>query len=298
MNLPVRLQDQEGRHALVDNIPFKLPVRCGKSPVMMAIFPIDAGKAAELPPGNGIVPISFHDTALLVVTVIDYRQPVIAKYIEYSIAIACNHGLAPGKFRLPGLFSKRIDLGQYVIDLPVSSEVSVKGGKGIWGMPKHQGNLDFKITDSKVSSQYDLDGQLCTYFEIEKPPRTNVPLKMTAANFCSFRGMLMKSTVYFDGKAGFLAGKRAGATFIVGDHPRMALLKTLDIQPDPIATAFIPEANGVLDDHFESWFLHYSEQPAVAMQGFESVIDLTRSEEWLEPPRAPVQGIDTGKSSP
>jgi hypothetical protein len=38
--------------------------------------------------------------------------------------------------------------GQYIPDLPVSSEISVKGGKGIWGMPKHKSNLDFKITDT------------------------------------------------------------------------------------------------------------------------------------------------------
>lgn len=293
MSLPIRLQDQEGRHALVDNIPFVLPVRCKKSPVMMAIFPIDTGKAAELLPGNGIVPVSYKNTALLVVTVINYLDTVIGKYVEYSIAIACNHDSKSGKFRLPGLFSKRIDLGQYVIDLPVSSEVSVKGGKGIWGMPKHQGNLDFKVTDSKVSSQYDLDNQLCVYCEIEKPSNAAIPLKMKAANFCSFRGMLMKSTIYFDGKAGLHMGKHAKARLIIGDHPRMQALKSLDIRPDPIVTAFIPEAVGVLDDHIDSWFLHYDKQPTRAMQGLESVIDLSHSEEWLTPPGAPVPGMDS-----
>ena len=37
----------------------------------------------------------------------------------------------------------------------------MKGGKGIWGMPKHQANLDFRVDDRTMSSQYDLDGQLC-----------------------------------------------------------------------------------------------------------------------------------------
>ena len=257
----------------------------------MAIFPIDAVKAATLLPGNGITPIRYKDTALLVVTVINYLDTVIGKYVEYSIAIACNHNVSPGKFRLPGLFSKKINLGQYVIDLPVSSEVSVKGGKGIWGMPKHQARLDFNITDSKVSSQYDLDNQLCVYCEIEKPSRANIPLQMKAANFCSFRGMLMKSNVHFDGKAGLHMGKRAKARLIIGNHPRMQALKSLDILPDPIVTAFIPEAVGVLDDHIESWFLHYKEQPANAPQGLESVIDLSRSEEWLDPPQAPPSTI-------
>jgi hypothetical protein len=32
-------------------------------------------------------------------------------------------------------------------------------------------------------------------------------------------------------------------------------LRDLEIDPKPLATCFIPEANGVLDDYFESWFL-------------------------------------------
>ena len=50
---------------------------------------------------------------------------------------------------LPLVFQKTFGLGQYVVDLPVSTEVSVKGGKGIWGMPKHQANLDFVVTDAR-----------------------------------------------------------------------------------------------------------------------------------------------------
>ena len=42
----------------------------------------------------------------------------------------------------------------------MSTEVSVKGGKGIWGMPKHQASLDFVVNDDAVSSHYDVDGQL------------------------------------------------------------------------------------------------------------------------------------------
>ena len=110
----------------------------------MAAFPISAARAAELIPGEEVHPFRLGgDVGLLVVTVVDYRTTDIGSYIEFSIAIACTHGLEPAPALLPALLRGRYGTGQFVVDLPVSTEVSVKGGKGIWGMPKHQANLDF-----------------------------------------------------------------------------------------------------------------------------------------------------------
>src|SRR5205823_6055394 len=109
---------------------------------------------------------------------------------------------------LPAVFMKHYGTGQWVYDLPVSTEISVKGGKGIWGMPKHQANLNFVIGEDTVSSQYDLDGRLAMKIEIRRPRSAWLPLRMSAANYCAFRGMLMKSYIYFQGKVGFsLFGK-------------------------------------------------------------------------------------------
>jgi hypothetical protein len=282
---PARILEYAGRHALVDGIPFKLPIYCRDSPVLMAIFPIDAEKAAPLLEGKEVQPFRFRGTGLLVVTVIDYRDTVIGKYIEYSLAIACIHKSKSSSLRLPGIFSSRIEVGQYVVDLPVSSEISVKGGRGIWGMPKHQASLDFKIGEHKVSSQYDLDGQLCTYVEIEKPDSVKLPIKLSASNFCSFRGMLMKSDIYFEGKAGVGLFKQAKARFVIGDHPRVQKLRSLGVAEHPIVTAFIPAANGTLDDHVESWFITHEKRPEQTPEGFEQVSRLGLSEEWLAPPQ-------------
>ena len=287
MGIPKRLLRQTGRRALVDGIPFDLPVNSDQSPALMAAFPIDADKAAALLPGNEIHPFRlWGNTGLLVVTVIDYRITDIGKYVEYSIAIACSHGRKPAPPILNALFYKHYDVGQYVVDLPVSTEISVKGGKGIWGMPKHQGNLDFIITDDTVSSQYDLDGQFVMRIEIDKPKKAGFtpPMHVGAANFCQFRGMLMKSYIYFRGKMMLNLFSKAKARLLLGDHPRIAPLKTLNIRPDPIFTAYFPASNGVLDDYFESWFLTYDAMPQQAPEGFESVIDLDLNEDWLEPP--------------
>ena len=297
MGIPRRLQKQAGRYSLVDGIPFHLPVYCRNSPCLMAAFSINAEKARALLPGNEIYPLRLWNKGVLVITVIDYRDTVIGKYIEYSIAIACTHGPRPAPRLLPALLMNNYGTGQYVYDLPVSSEISVKGGKGIWGMPKHQGNLDFVITDKTVSAQYDKDGQFAMKIEIEKPRKAWLPVSMAATNYCQYRGLLMKSSLYFKTKLGFTFLKKGSARLTIGDHPRVRALKDLEISENPIFTAFIPSANGVLDDHFEGWFLSFPEAPAVRPEGFESVIDLGLSEEWLAPPK-PLTAAQGNGTSP
>jgi len=280
-----RLERQRGTHGLVDGIPFSLPVNCEHSPALFAVFPVNLEKARALLPGTEVHPLRLWNKGLLVVSVIDYRVTDIGKYIEFSIAIACTHGRKPAPRLLPALFMGAYGTGQFVVDLPVSTEISVKGGKGIWGMPKHQANLNYIVGDRTVSSQYDLDGQLCMKIEIDRPASW-LPFRTGAANYCQFRGMLVKSYIYFKGKVGFHLFKKRSARLTLGDHPRMAPFRALEIEPRPIATAFIPEATGLLDDYFESWFLNFSTAPTLQPEGMESVIDLGLGQDWLEPPRA------------
>ena len=288
MGIPRRTKRLAGRYALVDGVPFTMPVVTEQSPAIMAAFTIDAAKAKKLIPGNEIYPMRLWNKALLVIAVINYQVTGIGKYVEFSVAIACTQGKRPAARLLPGAFMKYYRTGQYAIDLPVSSEISVKGGKGIWGMPKHQANLNSILGDDKISSQYDLDGLLAMKIEIERPRKTWLPISVRGVNYCSFRGMLMKSVVYFKGKAGFTLFKKGAAKLTIGSHPRVQALKDLGISNDPIATVYIPEVRGVLDDHLECWFLTYDRPPTETPEGFESVIDLGLSQDWLDPPSAEV----------
>lgn len=294
MAIPTRQHQLTGRYALVDGIKFKMPVNSEETPALMAAFSIDLEAARKLMPGNEIHPFQLWNRGLLVVTVVNYLITDIGKYIEYSIAIACTHGLRPAPKLLPGVFMKMFGTGQYVWDLPVSTDISVKGGKGIWGMPKHKANLDFIVGNNWVSSQYDLDGQLMMRVDVRKPASAWLPMKLGAANYCAFRGMLMKSYIYFSGKIGFSLFKRGSARLMIGDHPRMAPLKTLDINPNPIFSGYFPSTAGVLDDHFECWFLTETNPINTPMQGLETTYPLGQSQEWLVPPKRAIDW-ETGK---
>jgi hypothetical protein len=285
MKRPARLDDEAGRHALVDGIPFTMPVASHRSPALMAAYTVNAERAGALLPGDELHPIRLPGgKGVLLITVIDYRDTNIGKYIEFSVGIGCTHGRRPAPPVLPLLLQGFYRMGQFVYDLPVSTEISVKGGKGIWGMPKHRANLDFQIGSHTVSSQYDLDGQLAVRVTIPKP-RPWFPLKMSSVNYCAFRGMLMKSSIYFHGDIGMRLVRNGSAELLIGDHPRVAPLKTIGISSRPMMTVYFPSSAGVLDDHYEGWFLSYEEQPEKP-EGLESVVDLGLSEEWLPPPTA------------
>ncbi|MEY4582186.1 MAG: hypothetical protein RL701_6889 [Pseudomonadota bacterium] len=290
MKAPPRLDRIRGLQALTDGIPFQMPVVSTEASALVAVFPIDYERARAAIPGREVHPFKLWNKALLVLTVIDYRKTSIGNYIEYSIAIACTHGAKAAPALLPGVFQQHYGTGQFVLDLPVSSEISVKGGKGIWGMPKHQAQLDFQTSDTKVSSQYDLDGKLVSYLEIERP-QPWLPVNVGAANYCTFRGLLVKSYIYFQGKAGTRFFGSAKARFVLGDHPRAEVLKSLQIEPQPVFTAFIPEVHGKLDDYFESWLLVEDKLPTREPEGLESVVSLGLSQAWLPPPKARVPGV-------
>jgi hypothetical protein len=285
MGVPARIARQADRHSLVDGIPFRLPVASQQSPALMAIFSIDARRAARLLPGNELHPLALGSRGFLVVTVIDYRITNIGKYIEYSLAIACTHGRRKAPPVLPLLFQRSFGVGQYVVDLPVSSEISVKGGKGIWGMPKHRANLDFLIGTDTVSSQYDLNGEMVTRIDVRRPKSAWLPLNMGAANFCHFRGMLMKSSIYFRGRLGFSLFKPGSATLTLGSSRRADWLRDLDIRPRPVMAGYFPETRGTLDDHFECWFVTHPTAPGgPTAEGLDTVFSLGLSEDWLPPP--------------
>ena len=285
MKLPARLRRQAGRHALVDGIPFELPIDAERSRALMAAFPIDAERAAQVLPGDELHPLRiWARRGLLLITVIDYQATDIGRYVEFSIGIACTRGARPAPPLLPALLARIYGTGQFVYDLPVSTEISVKGGKGIWGMPKHQAYLDFEVEPRQALSRYWLDGQVAVEVEVRRPRFGGLPIASTGVNYSAFRGMLWRSWIHFRARAAPNLPLSRAARLVIGDNPRVAPLKALGIGGRPLFAAFLPQVRGALDDHVEGWFLSYEEPPPTPPEGLESVVGLGLSRARLPPP--------------
>jgi hypothetical protein len=91
--VPRRQRHLAGHRAVVDGIPFTLPVNSEQTPALMAAFPVDGDAAARLLPGDELHPVRLPGgKGLLVVTVVNYEITDIGKYVEYSLALACTFG--------------------------------------------------------------------------------------------------------------------------------------------------------------------------------------------------------------
>ena len=286
MSVPNRIKAYTGRYALVDGVPFTMPVQTVNAQAFMAGFFCDYQKAAALIPGIQLHPLRlWNGKAVFMVTVVNYVNTTIGKYIEYSLALAVTRGARPAPPMLPALFMNAYHTGQFILDLPVSTEISVKGGKGIWGMPKHRSNLDFNVGDKMISAQYEDGGQFAFRIEIERPSSAKLPLNVMATNYSHFRNMMMASCIYFNAKAGIRFGKKAQGAVYIGDHPRTAFMKNIGLEGKPFFTLFMPDTTGTLDDHFQCWFMTYDTPPThVTPEGMESVINLGLGETWLPAP--------------
>jgi len=133
--------------------------------------------------------------------------------------------------------------------------------------------------------------------EIERPGREIFPMSTGAINWCAFRGMLMKSSIYFHGKMGFRLWRKGSARLTLGEHPRAATLRRLEIGERPLFTGFFPASSGELDDHLESWFLNYAEPPTHVPEGLESVVNLGLGETWLPPPGSAATAAEGHRDS-
>jgi hypothetical protein len=273
-----------------------MPVTTQHSPGFMAVFSVDPVAAGALLPPTALQPLRLWNRGLLVIAVMNYRDTCIGKYIEFNIGIMCTRGSKPAPRLLPGLLMAPYGTGQYCYDLPVSTEISVKGGRGIWGMPKRQANLDFTVTPRTVGSRYDLDGQLVMQVEIDRPRPAWVPMWLSGAAYGQFRGMLFKSKIHCQGRMAVSLRKKGSARLTLGDHPQAVPLKSLDISPDPLVTAYFPALQGVLDDHVESWFLRYDQPPQQAPEGLAIVANLGLSQEWLAPPGSAAEAQEAAQT--
>lgn len=272
----------KGRYANVDGIPFKMLVETRSSPALMALFSVNADAAQAMLPGQELQVARVWKRGLLVIAVVNYTDTTIGKYVEFCIGLVCTHGRRRPPRLLPMALPFAYRTGVYIYDLPVSTEISVKGGLGIWGMPKRQGALDFVIGDRAVSSQYDFEGQLVARVDVPRR-KASLPFFFRGLGYGAFRGLLIKSRISGNGRAGLKLGGNEGM-LLIGDHPRAEILKRIDIDPKPLLTGFVPRFAGVLDDHIETWFLTADQPPPLADDNLRDVVDLGLSQAWLDPP--------------
>ena len=128
------------RRVLSDGTVCPLPIRYFDVQTLVATFPTELHRAAELLKGTGLQAVPQEDgKAVVVLYCIEYRQTDIGPYNEVGLTILA---VAPGD-PIPAV---------YVVNLPVTTVAANRAGREIWGYNKFVAAIDVNNDGKKFST--------------------------------------------------------------------------------------------------------------------------------------------------
>jgi hypothetical protein len=200
----------------------RLPLRYQESSTFTAHFlaPMAAVQAAlpsprltphEVEPGH----------ALVSVTAFNHRRSDLAPYLELGVFIPATYQ----SDREHGALT-----GAYCLTLPVTTEEARAVGSDVWGYPKYLADITIEESEIGCRCEVSAEGHVIVTLEVgsisvtEQPERQELPMLTVHGN------ALLHILVISEGRRG-RRDDGEGTRLILGDHPRAAILRHLQLGP-------------------------------------------------------------------
>jgi hypothetical protein len=140
----------------------QLPICYFDASHYMALFRVDAARAAARLQDVPLDPVLVARRAVAILSFFQYRDTAIGPYHEVGLALlVAPRGQAPALKSFTDLLQPayRDVLGSYVLDLPVSTPLAKAAGCEIWGYPKFVGRLPIQRDENRLRAEvFDPDG--------------------------------------------------------------------------------------------------------------------------------------------
>jgi len=128
--------------------PVELPICYYDAAHYMALFRVDARRAADKLQGLPLAPVLVARRAVAILSLFKYRDTGLGPYHEVGLALLVSaRGQALSLGSLTDLLRASDDasLGSYVLDLPVTTPLAKAAGCEIWGYPKFVAELPIEL---------------------------------------------------------------------------------------------------------------------------------------------------------
>jgi hypothetical protein len=207
--------------------PVDLPIVYTDASAYFAAFPCPLPAAAAILPDRQLKPVMLYPGATcLTVAVFDYRQTGIGPYGEVGLGIPCRYGRSNAVPLVPLLLENQIDdLGYWIVQLPVTTEIAYRAGREIWGYPKYVGAIDIQASDREITCAVADDGRTVMRITMERPGRSR-PVRRAIRTYTQKGDEVLLTEAAIDG-IGCARQMGARATLTLEDHPRNACLGDL-----------------------------------------------------------------------
>lgn len=143
-----------------------LPISYFDGSHYMALFRVDAGRAADKLQDMPLEPVLVSRKAVAILSFFKYRDTTLGPYHEVGLALlVAPRGQAPTPGSLTDLLQQTRDeslgspVGSYVLDLPVTTPAAKAAGCEIWGYPKFVAELPIELDGDRFGARVlDPDG--------------------------------------------------------------------------------------------------------------------------------------------
>lgn len=147
-----------------------LPIHYFDGFCVTALFAIEVDRAAALLADTPLQPVVHNERATAAVTFYDYRHTSIGSYQEVALALLA----APAEASQ--------EIGNYIVDLPVTTPLAEVAGRELWGYPKFVANIGIEqlrpnnsfsgqLTDEQNKTIFTLSGQPGSLIKENTPAR-------------------------------------------------------------------------------------------------------------------------------
>jgi len=192
----------------------------------MALFRVDAAKAAAQLQDLPLEPVLVSRKAVAILSFFKYRDTTLGPYHEVGLALLVTPRGRPqplGSFTDLLQQTRNENLGSYVLDLPVSTPAARAAGCEIWGYPKFVTQLPIELAGDRFQAQvFDPDGRLILELAGERGHVLPEALPgMALVTFSLHRGQLLRTRVQTRASCATSGG--GSLKLALGDSPhRMA----------------------------------------------------------------------------
>jgi len=248
---PLQLTDELSKN-------YQFPTFYGDVTCAMAIFFCNYDRALAMMPHPTMKPIKgTMGRAIVAFSCYEYKNVLnIPGYneIAMTIPVMVDGGFSPPL--LPLVMKSFSKAGYYVFSMPVTSHENQLRGSKIWGLPKVTEEIDV-LADDKFCITTARDDQDKVYFELKVPTKGKLQrLDETGYLYSVLDGQRLKSQTNFQGdfyinKYMSLIWKKDQKSetpwLKLGDSPRAAALKSLQIEESPFQFRFCKSMNSCFD---------------------------------------------------
>ncbi|SHJ85011.1 Acetoacetate decarboxylase (ADC) [Desulfatibacillum alkenivorans DSM 16219] len=182
--------------------PVVLPMLFNTTRVRHLNYFIDPERVDPLLKGTGLIPCRFFNgKCLLSFIFYNYQDVTIGAYDEVTITVLVRPEMLPDpKIYLPSIFKKKginwNGIGAYVIEMPVTIPQARAAGRELWGFPKFQTKIPFKLQGNRF--EFGVKDPETDEWIVEVKGSHTAGIRMTGTDlvtFSNFRGKIWKTII-------------------------------------------------------------------------------------------------------